>query len=103
MKSRLQEIFGGNAVSDEYHIGRHVANLFVTQTYEGQSDIHGTSSPSLHRPHDLDLPCISAVENCEDVADAVCCLRRSVDPRPSDHGPASILLMGEMGSRGSWM
>ena len=37
----LQEIFGGNAASDEYHIGRHVANLFVTQTYEGQSDIHG--------------------------------------------------------------
>ena len=36
----LQEIFGGNAVSDEYEIGRHVANLFVTQTYEGQSDIH---------------------------------------------------------------
>ncbi|KAM0647343.1 hypothetical protein ACHAO3_007852 [Verticillium nonalfalfae] len=36
----LQEIFGGNAVSDEYAIGRHVANLFVTQTYEGQSDIH---------------------------------------------------------------
>ena len=29
----LQEVFGGNAVSDEYHIGRHVANLFVTQTY----------------------------------------------------------------------
>ena len=27
-------------MSDEYHIGRHVANLFVTQTYEGQSDIH---------------------------------------------------------------
>ncbi|KAI1776932.1 acyl-CoA dehydrogenase/oxidase [Hypoxylon cercidicola] len=37
----LQEVFGGNAVSDEYHIGRHVANLFVVQTYEGQSDIHG--------------------------------------------------------------
>ncbi|KAA8898811.1 acyl-CoA dehydrogenase/oxidase [Sphaerosporella brunnea] len=36
----LQEIFGGNAVSDEYGIGRHVANLFVVQTYEGQSDIH---------------------------------------------------------------
>lgn len=36
----LQEIFGGNAVSDEYGIGRHVSNLFVTQTYEGQSDIH---------------------------------------------------------------
>ncbi|KAF2670808.1 acyl-CoA dehydrogenase NM domain-like protein [Microthyrium microscopicum] len=37
---KLQEVFGGNAVSDEYHVGRHVANLFVTQTYEGQSDIH---------------------------------------------------------------
>jgi hypothetical protein len=34
-------------VSDEYGIGRHVANLFVTQTYEGQSDIHGMSSASL--------------------------------------------------------
>ena len=40
----LQEVFGGNAVSDEYGIGRQVANLFVTQTYEGQSDIHGESS-----------------------------------------------------------
>ncbi|KAL4767222.1 acyl-CoA dehydrogenase/oxidase [Aspergillus nidulans var. acristatus] len=36
----LQEVFGGNAASDEYHIARHVANLFVVQTYEGQSDIH---------------------------------------------------------------
>ncbi|KAI5290324.1 hypothetical protein KEM52_000503 [Ascosphaera acerosa] len=36
----LQEIFGGNGCADEYHIGRHVANLFVVQTYEGQSDIH---------------------------------------------------------------
>ena len=45
--SRLQEVFGGNAVSDEYHIGRHVANLFVTQTYEGQSDIHGKFKKTL--------------------------------------------------------
>lgn len=45
----LQEIFGGNAASDEYHIGRHVANLFVTQTYEGQSDIHGKlTNPTVH-------------------------------------------------------
>lgn len=44
----LQEVFGGNAVSDEYHIGRHVANLFVTQTYEGQSDIHSESFSILH-------------------------------------------------------
>ncbi|MBE3041457.1 hypothetical protein IMZ48_02520 [Candidatus Bathyarchaeota archaeon] len=41
----LQEIFGGNGVSDEYMIGRHVANLFVTQTYEGQSDIHCKLAP----------------------------------------------------------
>ncbi len=45
----LQEILGGNAVSDEYGIGRHVANLFVTQTYEGQSDIHSWS-PQLRPP-----------------------------------------------------
>ncbi|KAK9451754.1 acyl-CoA dehydrogenase/oxidase [Limtongia smithiae] len=38
---RLMEIFGGNGVSDEYQIGRIAANLFVVQTYEGQSDIHG--------------------------------------------------------------
>ena len=31
----LLDILGGNAVSDEYHIGRHVANLQVTNTYEG--------------------------------------------------------------------
>jgi glutaryl-CoA dehydrogenase len=43
----LQEIFGGNAVSDEYGIGRHVANLFVVQTYEGQSDIHSKWIPLL--------------------------------------------------------
>ena len=50
----LQEVFGGNAVSDEYHIGRHVANLFVTQTYEGQSDIHGELALSIcYRAHIL--------------------------------------------------
>ena len=34
-------------MSDEYGIGRHVANLFVTQTYEGQSDIHSKSTCTL--------------------------------------------------------
>jgi hypothetical protein len=48
---RLQEVFGGNAVSDEYHIGRHVANLFVTQTYEGQSDIHGKLEQDIPLSH----------------------------------------------------
>lgn len=37
---KLMEIFGGNGASDEYHIGRIAQNLFVVQTYEGQSDIH---------------------------------------------------------------
>jgi glutaryl-CoA dehydrogenase len=29
---QLQEVFGGNAVSDEYHIGRIAHNLHVVQT-----------------------------------------------------------------------
>ncbi|KAI6116013.1 acyl-CoA dehydrogenase domain-containing protein [Pisolithus sp. B1] len=29
------DILGGNASSDEYHVGRHVANLQVVNTYEG--------------------------------------------------------------------
>jgi len=36
----LLDILGGNATSDEYHIGRHAANLQVTNTYEGTYDIH---------------------------------------------------------------
>ncbi|THH05186.1 hypothetical protein EW145_g4986 [Phellinidium pouzarii] len=34
------DVLGGNACSDEYHIGRHVANLQITNTYEGTYDIH---------------------------------------------------------------
>jgi glutaryl-CoA dehydrogenase len=30
------DVLGGNACSDEYHIGRHAANLQVTNTYEGR-------------------------------------------------------------------
>ncbi|CAK5281671.1 unnamed protein product, partial [Mycena citricolor] len=33
----LLDILGGNAAADEYHIGRHAANLQVTNTYEGAS------------------------------------------------------------------
>lgn len=36
----LLDILGGNACSDEYHIGRHAQNLQVTNTYEGTHDIH---------------------------------------------------------------
>ncbi len=38
---KLMEVFGGNGIADEYHISRIANNLFVVQTYEGQSDIHG--------------------------------------------------------------
>jgi glutaryl-CoA dehydrogenase len=30
------DVLGGNACADEYHIGRHAANLQVTNTYEGR-------------------------------------------------------------------
>ncbi|KAF8891800.1 glutaryl-CoA dehydrogenase [Infundibulicybe gibba] len=36
----ILDILGGNACADEYHVGRHVANLQVTNTYEGTNDIH---------------------------------------------------------------
>ncbi|KAG7091105.1 hypothetical protein E1B28_010160 [Marasmius oreades] len=36
----LLDILGGNAAADEYHIGRHAANLQITNTYEGTNDIH---------------------------------------------------------------
>lgn len=32
---RVLDVLGGNACSDEYHVGRHVANLQVVNTYEG--------------------------------------------------------------------
>ncbi|GJE85671.1 acyl-CoA dehydrogenase [Phanerochaete sordida] len=37
---RVLDILGGNACADEYHVGRHVANLQVVNTYEGTHDIH---------------------------------------------------------------
>jgi glutaryl-CoA dehydrogenase len=33
----LLDVFGGNACSDEYGVGRHVANLQVANTYEGET------------------------------------------------------------------
>ncbi|KYK54727.1 glutaryl-CoA dehydrogenase [Drechmeria coniospora] len=80
----LQEIFGGNAVSDEYAIGRHVANLFVTQTYEGQSDIHSLFPPSL--PIGLGLG-----TNLSDI------MRRSYSG-PGHHGHPGLCLAGWTGA-----
>jgi len=31
---------GGNGISDEYHIIRHMMNLEAVNTYEGTHDIH---------------------------------------------------------------
>jgi glutaryl-CoA dehydrogenase len=35
-----RDMLGGNGISDEYHIIRHVMNLEAVNTYEGTSDIH---------------------------------------------------------------
>jgi glutaryl-CoA dehydrogenase len=33
-------MLGGNGISDEYHVIRHLMNLESVKTYEGTSDIH---------------------------------------------------------------
>ena len=35
-----RDLLGGNGISDEYHIIRHVMNLESVNTYEGTHDIH---------------------------------------------------------------
>ena len=35
-----RDMLGGNGISDEYHIIRHVMNLEAVNTYEGTNDIH---------------------------------------------------------------
>ena len=35
-----REMHGGNGISDEYHVIRHVMNLETVNTYEGTHDIH---------------------------------------------------------------
>jgi len=35
-----REILGGNGISEEYHIIRHLVNLETVITYEGTQDIH---------------------------------------------------------------
>ena len=38
---KARDIFGGNGISDEYHVVRHCMNLEAVNTYEGTEDIHG--------------------------------------------------------------
>jgi glutaryl-CoA dehydrogenase len=35
-----RDMHGGNGVSDEYHVIRHVVNLEAVNTYEGTHDVH---------------------------------------------------------------
>ncbi|KYQ60759.1 Glutaryl-CoA dehydrogenase, mitochondrial [Trachymyrmex zeteki] len=35
-----RDMLGGNGISDEYHVVRHMMNLETVNTYEGTSDIH---------------------------------------------------------------
>ncbi|KAI3643296.1 hypothetical protein MP228_012851 [Amoeboaphelidium protococcarum] len=35
-----RDLLGGNGISDEYHIIRHVLNLEAVNTYEGTADVH---------------------------------------------------------------
>ena len=35
-----RDVHGGNGISDEYHVIRHVMNLETVNTYEGTHDIH---------------------------------------------------------------
>jgi len=39
--SDARDILGGNGISDEYHIIRHLGNMEAVITYEGTKDIHG--------------------------------------------------------------
>lgn len=38
---QARDMLGGNGISDEYHVMRHVMNLEAVNTYEGTADIHG--------------------------------------------------------------
>ena len=35
-----RDILGANGITDEYQVGRHMANLESVNTYEGTEDIH---------------------------------------------------------------
>lgn len=35
-----RDMHGGNGISDEYHVMRHMVNLETVNTYEGAHDVH---------------------------------------------------------------
>ena len=38
---KSRDMHGGNGISDEYHVIRHMVNLETVNTYEGTYDVHG--------------------------------------------------------------
>jgi len=40
MARQARDMLGGNGISDEYHVVRHMMNLEAVNTYEGTHDIH---------------------------------------------------------------
>ena len=45
-----RDMHGGNGISDEYHVIRHMMNLETTNTYEGTHDIHAQACCQQHLP-----------------------------------------------------
>lgn len=37
---KCRDMLGGNGISDEYHVMRHMCNLESVNTYEGAYDVH---------------------------------------------------------------
>ena len=37
---KCRDMLGGNGISDEFHVMRHMVNLETVNTYEGTHDIH---------------------------------------------------------------
>ena len=38
--NRARDMLGGNGISDEFGVARHLVNLEVVNTYEGTHDVH---------------------------------------------------------------
>jgi glutaryl-CoA dehydrogenase len=65
-----RDMLGGNGISDEYHIIRHMLNLEAVNTYEGTQDIHAliigkgiTQIPAFSSYSPTKLPSVVSMEN----------------------------------------
>lgn len=55
----VRDMLGGNGISDEYHVIRHVMNLEAVNTYEGTHDVHALILVRTH--HDRSIITASAL------------------------------------------